>query len=103
MSDSAYAARGPVFDAYFHGDDEALVAAIRQFLSVLTDGVQVTGDVMNLCARIAASAEPGQIRVSHDCFRELDNLLRLRCRPLGDVQRARKVVYFASQQGRGAR
>ena len=23
-------------------------------------------------------------------------------RPLGDVQRARKVVYFASQQGRGA-
>ena len=28
--------------------------------------------------RIAASAEPGQIRVSHDCFRELDNLLRLR-------------------------
>lgn len=52
---------------------------------VLTDGVQVTGDVMNLCARIAASAEPGQIRVSHDCFRELDNLLRLRCRPLGDV------------------
>jgi class 3 adenylate cyclase len=52
---------------------------------VLTDGVQVTGDVMNLCARIAASAEPGQIRLSHDCFRELDNLLRLRCRPLGDV------------------
>jgi adenylate cyclase len=27
---------------------------------VLTDGVQVTGDVMNLCARIAASAEPGR-------------------------------------------
>ncbi len=53
--------------------------------SVLTDGVQVTGDVMNLCARIAASAEPGQIRLSHDCFRELDNAQRLRCRPLGEV------------------
>lgn len=52
---------------------------------VLTDGVQVTGDVMNLCARIAASAEPGQIRLSHDCFRELDNAQRLRCRPLGEV------------------
>jgi class 3 adenylate cyclase len=35
---------------------------------VLTDGVQVTGDVMNLCARIAASAEPGQIRLSRDCL-----------------------------------
>ena len=52
---------------------------------VLTDGVQVTGDVMNLCARIAASAEPGQIRLSRDAFRELDIGLRLRCRPLGDV------------------
>lgn len=53
---------------------------------VLTDGVQVTGDVMNLCARIAASAEPGQIRLSRDCFRELDIGLRLRSRPLGDVE-----------------
>jgi class 3 adenylate cyclase len=53
---------------------------------VLTDGVQVTGDVMNLCARIAASAEPGQIRLSRDAFRELDIGLRLRCRPLGDVE-----------------
>lgn len=53
--------------------------------SVLTDGVQVTGDVVNLCARIAASAEPGQIRLSHECFRELDVTLRLCCRPLGDV------------------
>jgi hypothetical protein len=35
---------------------------------VLTDGVQVTGDVMNLCARIAASADPGQIRLSRDCL-----------------------------------
>jgi class 3 adenylate cyclase len=53
---------------------------------VLTDGVQVTGDVMNLCARIAASADPGQIRLSRDAFRELDIGLRLRCRPLGDVE-----------------
>ncbi|MFT3817482.1 MAG: adenylate/guanylate cyclase domain-containing protein [Rubrivivax sp.] len=53
---------------------------------VLTDGVQVTGDVMNLCSRIAASAEPGQIRLSRDAFRELDLDHRLRCRPLGDVE-----------------
>lgn len=53
---------------------------------VLTDGVQVTGDVMNLCSRIAASAEPGQIRLSRDAFRELDLDHRLRCRPLGEVE-----------------
>lgn len=53
---------------------------------VLTDGVQVTGDVMNLCSRIAASAEPGQIRLSRDAFRELDLEHRLRCRPLGEVE-----------------
>jgi AraC family transcriptional regulator len=40
MSAAVYDVRGPVFDAYFHGDNETLVAAIRQFLSVLTDGVQ---------------------------------------------------------------
>ncbi len=53
---------------------------------VLTDGVQVTGDVMNLCARITASADPGQIRLSRDCFRELNIAQRLSCRPLGDVE-----------------
>jgi class 3 adenylate cyclase len=53
---------------------------------VLTDGVQVTGDVMNLCARIAASADPGQIRLSRDCFRELSIDQRLSCRPLGEVE-----------------
>lgn len=53
---------------------------------VLTDGVQVTGDVMNLCARVAASAEPGQIRLSREVFQELDIGQRLRCRPLGEVE-----------------
>jgi AraC-like DNA-binding protein len=42
MSETAYAARGPVFAAYRDGNNEALVAAARQFLSVLTDGVQPT-------------------------------------------------------------
>jgi len=52
---------------------------------VLTDGVQVTGDVMNLCARITSSANPGEIRLSRDLFQELDIAQRLKCRPLGDV------------------
>ena len=51
----------------------------------LSDGEQVTGDAVNLCARIAASAEPGQIRLSRELFQDLDNTRRLQCRPLGQA------------------
>jgi class 3 adenylate cyclase len=50
---------------------------------VLTDGVQVTGDAVNLCARIAASAEAGQIRLSREMFQELPPEHRLLCRRTG--------------------
>jgi class 3 adenylate cyclase len=52
---------------------------------VLSDGEQVTGDAVNLCARIAASSEPGQIRLSRELFQELDATHRLLCRRLGPV------------------
>jgi len=52
---------------------------------VLTDGVQVTGDAVNLCARIAASADPGQIRLSRELFQELRAEHRLLCRRVGAV------------------
>lgn len=52
---------------------------------VLSDGVQVTGDTVNLCARIAASAAPGQLRLSRDLFQELDAAHRLLCWRLGSV------------------
>ena len=42
MPEAFYAQRGEVFEQYWKGDDDALVAAIRRFLSVLTDGVQPT-------------------------------------------------------------
>lgn len=50
---------------------------------VLTDGQQVTGDAVNLCARVASSCEPGQVRLSREMFQELSPPLRLMCRPLG--------------------
>jgi class 3 adenylate cyclase len=53
---------------------------------VLSDGVMVTGDAVNLCSRIAASAEPGQIRLSRDAFQELGGQQRLACRPLGPME-----------------
>jgi class 3 adenylate cyclase len=52
---------------------------------VLTDGVQVTGDAVNLCARLAATALPSEIRLSRDAFQEVAQDLRRLCRPLGQV------------------
>jgi class 3 adenylate cyclase len=53
---------------------------------VLTDGVAVSGDSVNLCARVAASSEVGEIRVTREMFKELPTRHRLSCRPLGMVE-----------------
>lgn len=67
--------------------DHQLVLRIGlHFGRVLTDGVQVTGDVVNLASRITASAEPGEIRLSRELFQELDIAQRLQCRRLGELQ-----------------
>jgi class 3 adenylate cyclase len=51
--------------------------------AVLTDGVQVSGEAVNVCARIAASAEAGEIRMSKAAFLALTKTAhRLKCRPL---------------------
>jgi class 3 adenylate cyclase len=52
---------------------------------VLTDGVVVTGDSVNLCARIAAAARPGQICLSRELSTQLDLNQRQQCRPLPSV------------------
>ena len=52
---------------------------------VLTDGVQVTGDAVNLCARLVATARASEIRLSRDLFQELSRDLRHLCRHLGQV------------------
>lgn len=52
---------------------------------VLSDGVTVSGDAVNLCARVASSAEPGEIRLTREVFQELDRAHRLNCRSLGGV------------------
>lgn len=46
---------------------------------VLTDGHQVAGDSVNLCARVASSAGGGEIRITRGAFHELPNHLRVRC------------------------
>ena len=52
------------------------------FGQVLTDGVLVSGDAVNLCARVASSASAGEIRVTRAAFQELLPSFRMRCRDL---------------------
>ena len=56
--------------------------------TVLTDGVIVTGDPVNLCAKLAATAQPGEIRITKPAFLELTVQRRLRCRSIGPVKLA---------------
>lgn len=52
---------------------------------VLSDGKVVSGDSVNLCARLAASAEAGEIRLSRPVFHELGGVHRMNCHLIGKV------------------
>jgi class 3 adenylate cyclase len=54
--------------------------------AVLTDGVVVSGDSVNLAARVAASASIGEMRLTREVFQDLAAKHRLNCRPLGPVE-----------------
>lgn len=47
--------------------------------AVLTDGEIVTGDSVNVSARVASLSEPGEIRVSRSAFDQFPAGLRARC------------------------
>ena len=52
---------------------------------VLADGDVVSGDSVNICARVAAAARPGEIRLTREVFQELGPTHRMRCRPLESI------------------
>lgn len=52
------------------------------FARVLTDGVIVSGDGVNFCARVASSAAPGELRISRALFHELASDQRALCKAL---------------------
>jgi class 3 adenylate cyclase len=55
--------------------------------AVLTDGQQVTGDAVNLCARVATSAQGGEIRITREAFLEIQTLqVRLMCQAVPSVE-----------------
>lgn len=53
---------------------------------VLTDGTAVSGDSVNLCARVASSSEIGEIRLTRELFHELGSAGRVLCQPLGHME-----------------
>src|SRR4029077_7723753 len=65
-------------------NDERLSVRIGcHFGPVLTDGVGVSGDSVNFCARVAASSSPGEIRLTREAFSALTDVrLRIKCRRL---------------------
>lgn len=59
-----------------------LVRVGIHFGPALTDGEVVTGDSVNLCARVTATAEAASIRVTKAAFMELASARRQRCKAL---------------------
>lgn len=54
--------------------------------SVLTDGNTVTGDAVNLAARVTGAAVPGGIHLTREAYREVSSLFyRLNTRDLGEA------------------
>ena len=66
-------------------EHQLVVRAGLHFGPVLTDGDAVTGDAVNLAARVCASGQPGEIRITEAAFRELPPQRRLVCRGIGQV------------------
>ncbi len=65
------------------GDEHHLVTrAALHWGPVLTDGVIVTGESVNLCARVTAAAAPETLLVTRAAFLELPGPTRLHCRAL---------------------
>ena len=60
-------------------DDELEVRASLHWGEVLSDGSVVSGEAVNLAARVAQTAAAGEIRLTREAFRELPNALKLRC------------------------
>jgi len=50
---------------------------------VLVDGTTVAGDTVNLCAKVTATAQPSEVRVTKSAFAEFPNRYRFLCQPLG--------------------
>jgi class 3 adenylate cyclase len=70
-----------------HARDDALrVRAGLHWGEVLSDGVVVSGEAVNLAARVAQASGEGEVRLTREAFRELPNPLKLRCRRMPPLE-----------------
>jgi len=74
------------FNSTRPAEHHLLVRIGIHFGPALTDGTVVTGDSVNLCARVTATSEASSIRVTKQAFMELASVGRLRCRALASVE-----------------
>ena len=71
-------------NAGFEHDHQLVIRVGLHWGPVLTDGEIVTGDAVNICARIASEARSGEICLSNAAFQELPANLRARTNLLRD-------------------
>lgn len=73
--------------------DHQLVLRIGvHFGSVLTDGAVVSGDAVNLCARVTSTCAPGEVRLTRAAFSELPGPVRARCIPIMPALRLKGLL-----------
>lgn len=68
------------------GEHQLLLRVGVHFGPVLTDGAQVTGDAVNLAARVASAAEPGSVRMTRAAVGELGGRWKVRSRALAPIE-----------------
>jgi class 3 adenylate cyclase len=66
-------------------DEELVVRAGLHWGEVLSDGDLISGEAVNLCARVAATGSESEIRLTLDAFRELPKDQKQRCLPLAPL------------------
>ncbi len=71
---------------HFGREEQLVIRCGMHFGNVLTDGLVVTGDAVNLCARVAGTANGGEIRLTRAAFLEFSPNFRLRCRNIKQVE-----------------
>lgn len=69
-------------NALYNREQQLVVRCGIHHGPVLTDGLVVTGDAVNLCARVAGTAAGGEIRLTRAAFQELAPSFRMRCRDM---------------------
>jgi class 3 adenylate cyclase len=70
---------------HFSREHQLVVRCGMHYGPVLTDGVLVSGDAVNLCARVMSTAKGGEIRLTRAVFQELSSADRLYCRDMTSV------------------